>query len=72
MGRGRYDSEEAGALREAMLEGATLLAAKGYSGNAIRETAASKNAWANLPSRLLICARIRCVSYGGDLRQSGS
>ena len=34
-----------------MPEGATLLADKGYDSNAIREAAASKNAWANIPSR---------------------
>ena len=34
-----------------MPEGATLLADKGYYNNAICEAAASKNAWANIPSR---------------------
>jgi transposase len=34
-----------------MPEGATLLADNGYDSNAIREAAASKNAWANIPSR---------------------
>src|SRR5947207_8027216 len=36
---------------DAMPEGATLLADKGYDSNAIREAAAGKNAWANIPSR---------------------
>jgi transposase len=45
------DSQEAEALLDAMPEGATLLADKGYDSNTIRETAASKNAWANIPSR---------------------
>jgi transposase len=34
-----------------MPEGATLLGDKGYDGNAIREAAAAKNAWADIPSR---------------------
>ena len=34
-----------------MPEGATLLADKGYDSNAIREAAANKNVWANIPSR---------------------
>jgi transposase len=34
-----------------MLEGATLLADKGYDSNAIREAAAAKNARANIPPR---------------------
>ncbi len=34
-----------------MPEGATLLADKGYDSNAIREAAAAKNAWANIPPR---------------------
>ena len=46
-----HDSQEAEALLEAMPEGATLLADKGYDSNAIREAAASKNAWANIPLR---------------------
>lgn len=46
-----HDSQEAEALLDAMPEGATLLADKGYDSNAIREIAASKNAWANIPSR---------------------
>ena len=46
-----HDSQEAGALLDAMPEGATLLADKGYDSNAIREAAARKNAWANIPSR---------------------
>jgi hypothetical protein len=39
------------ALLEAPPEGATLLADKGYDSNAIREAAARKNAWTNIPSR---------------------
>jgi hypothetical protein len=39
------------ALLEAMPEGATLLADKGCDSNAIRNAAASKNAWANIPTR---------------------
>lgn len=46
-----HDSQEAEALLEAMPDGATLLADKGYDSNAIREAAARKNAWANIPSR---------------------
>jgi len=46
-----HDSQEAEALLEAMPEGATLLADKGYDSNAIREVAARKNVWANIPSR---------------------
>jgi len=46
-----HDSQEADALLEAMPEGATLLADKGYDSNAIREAAARKNVWANIPSR---------------------
>ena len=34
-----------------MPEGATLLADKGYDSNAIREAAAAKNIWANIPAR---------------------
>ena len=34
-----------------MPQGATLLADKGYDSNAIREAAARKNVWANIPSR---------------------
>lgn len=44
-----HDSVEAEALLDAMPEGATLLADKGYDSNAIREAVASKNAWANIP-----------------------
>ena len=44
-----HDSREAEALLDAMPEGATLLADKGYDSNAIREAAANKNAWANIP-----------------------
>ena len=46
-----HDACEAEALLEAMPEGATLLADKGYDSNAIREAAARKNVWANIPSR---------------------
>lgn len=46
-----HDSQEAEALLDAMPEGATLLADKGYDSNAIREAAARKNVWANIPSR---------------------
>lgn len=34
-----------------MPEGATLLGDKGYDSNAIREAAAAKSTWANIPSR---------------------
>jgi transposase len=34
-----------------MPEGATLLGDKGYDSNAIREAAARKNGWANIPAR---------------------
>ena len=46
-----HDSVEAQALLEAMPDGATLLADRGYDSNAIRDAAASRNAWANIPSR---------------------
>ena len=46
-----HDSQKAEALLHAMPEGATLLADKGYDSNTIREAVASKNAWANIPSR---------------------
>jgi transposase len=46
-----HDSQEAEALLDAMPDGATLLADKGYDSNAIREAAANKNVWANIPSR---------------------
>lgn len=45
------DACEAEALMEAMPEGATLLGDKGYDSNAIRETAAKRNCWANIPNR---------------------
>jgi hypothetical protein len=35
---------------EAMPEGAILLGEKGYDSNAIRETAAKRNCWANSPT----------------------
>lgn len=46
-----HDACEAEALIEAMPEGATLLGDKGYDSNAIREKAAAKNVWANIPNR---------------------
>jgi transposase len=46
-----HDACEAEALINAMPEGATLLGDKGYDGNAIREKAAAKNVWANIPNR---------------------
>jgi transposase len=46
-----HDSQEAEALLDAMPEGATLLGDKGYDSNAIREAAASKKGWANIPAR---------------------
>jgi transposase len=46
-----HDSQEAEALLEVMPDGATLLGDKGYDSNAIREAAARKNAWANIPAR---------------------
>lgn len=46
-----HDSQEAEALLDTMPEGATLLADKGYDSNAIRQAAASKIIWANIPSR---------------------
>ena len=46
-----HDSQEPEALLAAMPEGATLLGDKGHNSNAIREAAAAKNAWANIPSR---------------------
>lgn len=47
----RSNSGTPSSAREALPEGATLLADKGYDSNAIREAAARKNAWANIPSR---------------------
>lgn len=46
-----HDACEAEALIEAIPEGATLLGDKGYDSNAIREQAARKNVWANIPNR---------------------
>ena len=47
-----HDSLEAEALlNEAMREGTTLLADKGYDSNAIRTMAEDRNAWANIPPR---------------------
>lgn len=54
-----HDSQEAEALLEAMPEGATLLGDKGYDSNAIREAAAAKNVWANIPSRSNRKVRLR-------------
>ncbi|WP_293979760.1 IS5 family transposase [Sphingobium sp.] len=46
-----HDACEAEALIEAIPEGATLLGDKGYDSNAIREAAAVRNVWANIPNR---------------------
>ena len=46
-----HDACEAEALIEAIPEGATLLGDKGYDSNAIREAAAARNVWANIPNR---------------------
>ena len=46
-----HDACEAEALMAAMPEGATLLGDKGYDSNAIREAAAKRNCWANIPNR---------------------
>ena len=46
-----HDACEAEALIEAIPEGATLLGDKGYNSNAIREAAAARNVWANIPNR---------------------
>lgn len=46
-----HDASEAEELIEAMPEGATLLGDKGYDSNTIREKAAEKNIWANIPNR---------------------
>lgn len=46
-----HDACEAGALIEAIPEGATLPGDKGYDSNAIREQAADRNVWANIPNR---------------------
>ena len=46
-----HDSQEAEALLDAMPEGATLLADKGYDSNAIRAKAAERKAWANIPPK---------------------
>jgi transposase len=45
-----HDACEAEALVEAIPEGATLLGDKGYDSTAIREAAAIRNVWANIPS----------------------
>jgi transposase len=46
-----HDACEAEALIEAIPEGVTLLGDKGYNSAAIRETAAARNIWANIPNR---------------------
>lgn len=49
-GRG-HNACEAEALIEAIPEGGTLLGDKGYDSTAIREPAAAKNVWTNIPNR---------------------
>ncbi len=46
-----HDVCEAEALIDAIPEGATLLGDRGYDSNAIREAAAARNVWANIPNR---------------------
>lgn len=46
-----HDAREAEALIEAIPEGATLLGDKGYDSTTIREAAAARNIWANIPNR---------------------
>ena len=46
-----HGSQGAEALPDGMPQGAPPLADKGYDSNAIRDAAARKNAWANIPSR---------------------
>ena len=46
-----HDACEAEALIEDIPEGATLLGDKGYDSNAIREAAAARDIWANIPNR---------------------
>lgn len=46
-----HDAREAEALIEAIPTGATLLGDKGYDSNAIREAAAARDIWANIPNR---------------------
>nr|WP_255326053.1 IS5 family transposase [Sphingobium sp. 15-1] len=46
-----HDACEAEALIEAIPEGATLLGDKGYDSIVIREAAAARNIWANIPNR---------------------
>ncbi|WP_411157936.1 transposase, partial [Sphingopyxis sp. LK2115] len=46
-----HDSQQAEALLAATPEAATLLGDKGCDSNAIRDAAAARNAWANIPSR---------------------
>ncbi|WDF74401.1 IS5 family transposase (plasmid) [Novosphingobium sp. KACC 22771] len=46
-----HDACEAEALIADIPEGATLLGDKGYDSNAIREAAAARGVWANIPNR---------------------
>lgn len=46
-----HDAREAEALIADIPDGATLLGDKGYDSNAIREAAAARNVWANIPNR---------------------
>ncbi|MCC4252613.1 IS5 family transposase [Sphingobium naphthae] len=46
-----HDAREAEALIGAIPEGSTLLGDKGYDSTAIREAAAARNIWANIPNR---------------------
>jgi transposase len=45
-----HDTCEAGALIEPIPEGATLLGDKGYDSSALREAAAVRDIWANIPN----------------------
>jgi transposase len=46
-----HDAYEAGALIEVIPAGATLLGDRGYDSNTIREAAAARGVWANIPNR---------------------
>ncbi|WP_429594471.1 IS5 family transposase [Sphingomonas zeicaulis] len=46
-----HDAREAEALIETIPEGATLLGDKGYDSTGIRDAAAARNIWANIPNR---------------------
>lgn len=46
-----HDAFEAEALIAGLPDGATLLDDKGYDSNAIRQAAAARNGWANIPNR---------------------